>query len=203
MFRITRLLGTSLVLALLCGAYPSSALAQNRQGFWFGLGGGFGSANATCDDCDSSKRESSGAAYIKGGWTLNERVLIGAEFNLWSKKYAIERGVEATVNMYNASGTLTFYPSASGGFFVKGGGGVALVDTDVKASGSTVTVDLGKGPGLIAGAGYDIPLGGRIALTPAVNFWYGSLGDLKILGNTFTSNWKQNVLDITIGFTFP
>ena len=196
-------LTASCVLLLLGVLFPASAAAQDRKGFWFGIGGGYGSANVTCDDCGDSSRESSGAVYLKGGWTANPRVLVGGEFNVWAKKFAVEPGTDATVNIYNFSGTVTVYPAASGGFFVKGGGGVAFTGIDLSPSGTTISVDLGKGPGVIVGAGYDVKLGRRVALTPAVNFWYGSLGDLQVLGQTFASNWKQNVVDITIGVTFP
>jgi hypothetical protein len=104
--------------------------------------------------------------------------------------------------MYHVSGTATYYPRRSGGLFVKGGAGVALLDMTVKVSGSSVKADLGRGLGLVVGGGYDIPVG-RISVTPAVNYWYGQPGDLKILGETLATNWKQNVVDFTIGITFP
>ena len=185
-------------------AFPSSAWAQNREGGWFGVGGGFGTANVTCDDCGESDRESSGAGYLRGGGALNPRVLLGGEFNIWTKTFAFEPGLDSTVNLYNFSGTVSFYPSVDRGFFVKGGAGVAFADIDLKETGgSTITVDVGNGPGLIVGAGYDISLGRRVALTPAVNVWYGSLGDMKFQGEPLLSGLKHNVFDITIGVTFP
>ncbi len=130
-------------------------------------------------------------------------MIIRAECGLWSKTYDFpELGGDATLNMYNASGTATYYPQRSGGLFVKGGAGVAFIDMSVKVAGSSLSADLGKRLGLIAGGGYDIPVG-RIAITPAVNVWYGQLGDLKILGETFATHWKQNVVDFTIGISFP
>jgi hypothetical protein len=77
----TFLLGVFVAASLL----PSRAIAQDRAGFWFGVGGGFGSAGVSCDDCGESNREGSGVAYFKGGWTINRQTLVGAEFNYWSK----------------------------------------------------------------------------------------------------------------------
>jgi hypothetical protein len=191
------------VLTLAWIGMPSVAAAQNRQGFWFGVGGGYGSAGIACDDCEDSGREGGGAFYLKGGWTLNPRVLVGGEFNFWSKTFEVEPGVTGAVNMYNIAATLTFYPQAKSGFFVKGGAGAAMTDMDMKASGISMTVDLGTGFGFIVGAGYDIPLGRKIAITPAFNYWYGRPGDLKVMGQTALTNYRQNVFDFTIGIVFP
>lgn len=190
-------------LSLILGSVDASA--QGRKGFSFGVGGGFGSADATCDDCGSGNRESSGSGYVKGGYALNEHLLLGVEFNLWSKTYDVPGldNASSTVNVYNVSGTLTFYPQVSSGLFVKGGAGASLLDLEVKASGSKLTADVGKGPGLIVGAGYDIPVGKRVAITPAVNYWYGQIGDVKVLGESLATGWKHNVIDFTVGITFP
>ena len=110
---------------------PSRAIAQDRAGFWFGVGGGFGSAGISCDDCGESDREGSGVAYFKGGWTVNRQTLVGAEFNFWSKDDNSDPDFNATVNLYNFSGTLTYYPQSAAGLFVKGGAGVAIIDLDV------------------------------------------------------------------------
>jgi hypothetical protein len=169
---------------------------QERRGFWIGLGGGLGSANATCDECEGGDRENGATGYVELGGTLNEHLLLGGEFNLWSKE---QEGV--TLNLYNASVTLTLYPQPSSGFFLKGGVGASFVDTEIR-DGGTITVDLGTGLGLLAGAGYDLRVGRNISITPAVNFWYGKPGDLKVGSETIVRNWKHNVVDFTLGITF-
>jgi hypothetical protein len=170
---------------------------QERHGFWIGLGGGVGSAKATCDDCGSSNRETGVAGYLKLGGTINEGVLLGVESNIWSKT---QEGV--TVNFYNAAATLTFYPQPTSGFFVKGGVGLSFLDTQIRDGTTTVTVDLGDGLGVILGAGYDVRVGKNISITPAVNFWYGKPGDVTFGGETIFRNWRQNVVDFTVGVTF-
>jgi hypothetical protein len=192
-----------LVLTLVCLGMPSVSAAQNRQGFWFGVGGGYGSAGIDCDGCESADREGSGVFYLKGGWTLNPRVLLGGEFNFWTKEFQVESDVNGSLNMYNFSATVTFYPQPKGGFFVKGGAGAAVTDMDLKVSGSGMTVDLGTGFGFIVGAGYDIPVGRKIAITPAINYWYGRPGDLKVMGETVLTNFRQNVFEFSIGIVFP
>jgi hypothetical protein len=72
----------------------------------------------------------------------------------------------------------------------------------VKVDGSTVSANLGRGLGLVAGAGYDIPVGRRVSITPAVDFSYGRPGASSILG-TPLADFRQNVIDFTIGITFP
>ena len=182
-------------------AFASAASAashpQERHGFWIGLGGGVGSAKATCDDCGSENRETRVVGYVKLGGTLNQRLLLGVEANIWSKE---EEGV--TLNFYNAAATLTFYPQPSSGLFLKGGVGLSFLDTQFREGTTTVSVDLGDGPGVIVGAGYDVRVGKNISITPAVNFWYGKPGDIKFGGETIFRNWRQNVVDFTIGVTF-
>lgn len=179
-------------------ASPASAglHPQERHGFWIGVGGGLGSADATCDDCGEGDRENGGVGYLKLGGTLSERLLLGGEMNVWTKE---QEGV--TLNLYNATATLTFYPQASSGFFLKGGVGVGFVDTQIRENSTTITVDMGTGLGLLAGAGYDLRVGKNISITPAVNFWYGQPGDLKFGSETLASNWKHNVVDFTVGIT--
>lgn len=63
MRRQLRLVVVLSVLALSCVAVPSVATAQEREGFWIGVGGGIGSADLRCDDCDAG-RESSGVGYL-------------------------------------------------------------------------------------------------------------------------------------------
>jgi hypothetical protein len=79
---------------------------------------------------------------------------------------------------------------------------VAKTTVDVKAQGLSTTFDFGKGVGAIAGAGSDIRLARHFSVTPAVDFWAGSLGDVSLAGEPIFSSWKHNVVDLTVGITF-
>lgn len=182
----------------------ADASAQDRAGGWIGVGGGWGSADLTTDDSGDGGRENGGAFYFNGGYTVNPHVLAGGEFNLWTRSYDAQGlGGKADVYFYNVLGTVTVYPSAGlGGFFMKGGAGVAFFDMDANALGVTVNLDLGKGFAAIAGGGYDIPVG-RLMITPAVNYWYGHTGDMKVLGETLLTGVSHNVITTTVGVTWP
>jgi len=88
------------------------------------------------------------------------------------------------------------------GLLIKGGIGMSFVDTQFREGSTTVTVDPGYGLGLIAGAGYDFRVKKNLSITPAVNFWYGKPGNVPHTGETLATNWRQNVVDFTVGVTF-
>jgi hypothetical protein len=100
------------------------------------------------------------------------------------------------------SGTLTYYPGSSSNFFVEGGVGASFLEVTVDAADTSPSPELGAGFGLTAGAGYDIYLGRGFSLTPAVGFWYGRPGDLRIAGQTLLRNWRHNVIDFTLAIKF-
>jgi Outer membrane protein beta-barrel domain len=203
MTAITRLMKIGVLAAALAAFVPATALAQaqEREGFWFGFGLGVGSADATCDECEGD-RQTGAAGAIRLGWTLNPRVLLGIESGAWTKTED-EDGADVTINMYNVSGTLTLYPSETAGFFVKGGAGLAFVNSEIKGGNTTIDSDMGNGLGLLAGIGYDFRLGRRVRLTPALDAYYGNIGDVKVGDETLATGWKQNVVALTIGLTFP
>lgn len=181
---------------------PLPVAAQERTGFVVGFGGGYGSSGIACDDaCQDTKRANSGVGYLKLGWTLTPRVVVGGEVNFWTKSET-EQGNKATVNLYSTSVTVTYYLRPDDGFFVKAGGGGSFIDTELDVNRSRMTLDLGTGPGVLLGAGYDFSVSRRVKVTPAFNFWYGWPGDLRILGQTGVTGWKQGVWDVTLGLTF-
>lgn len=182
----------------------ADASAQERQGAWFGVGGGWGSANLTCDDCGESDRQNSGVVYFNGGYTANPHVLVGGEFNLWTKGFDDQDlGGTVDVNFYNLLGTVTVYPTVGvGGFFVKGGAGVGFFDVNARFEGVTANFDLGKGLAVIAGGGYDVPVG-PLMITPAVNYWYGFTGDMSVLGETLLTGLSHNAITATVGVKWP
>jgi hypothetical protein len=152
---------------------------QTRQGFWISFGIGYGSLG--CDDCND-ERESGANAYLRMGGTLSQRLLIGGELNGWSKTEN-----DATLTVSNFGPVLVFYPNPDGGFFLKGGIGLANTSLDL----GSITIDE-SGVGVTLGLGYDARVGRRFALTPYFDILTSSYD-----GASF------NQVAFGLGFTWP
>jgi opacity protein-like surface antigen len=203
---ITRYLGVGALAVLITASLPAAAAAQTPTpgGFSLSVGAGVGSADASCDDCndgDDDDRQIGAAGYIRAGWALNSQVVIGAEGSLWRKKED-QDGADVTLRMYNLLGTLTFYPSATSGLWVKGGAGLSFADSKFDDGDVELETDTGSGLGVNAGVGYDFRVSDRVLLTPAIDYYYGNIGELTFDDEPFATDWKQNVLMFTIGLTF-
>lgn len=166
---------------------------QNRDGFWISFGLGYGSAGISCDGCPTYDRESGFTSYVRLGGTINPRLLLGGDISAWTKTSS---GLTSTLGGMMA--TLLYYPSASGGFFLRGGAGFALYAETGGASNIS-----GAGGGLVAGAGYDLRAGRNVSLTAFVDFLMGSVGDLTTSsGTTIETGFSQNVVHAGLGVTF-
>src|SRR5262245_66665229 len=79
---------------------------ERRQGFWFGVAFGGGSAGVQCTDCFFDNRQTDGTAVVRGGWTLNPQTLVGLELDLWTRQAtAATDPFAASLHMYNVSWT--------------------------------------------------------------------------------------------------
>lgn len=174
--------------ALVLAAAPAAAQAPQRDGFWLGLGGGGGSA-IRCEECAGETRMRSGVVTMEAGWSPSERLLYGVDLTYWGKTFA-RGGAKRTLELYNLSFTALLFPSARSGFFLKGGVGFAYADTEFRDDAGTSTLS-DSGFGAIAGLGYDIPLGRRLAVTPAVSYMFGVTAD----------SMKHDVFAATIALT--
>ena len=185
--------------ALLWLGVPSTADAQERKGFWAGVGVGGGSLGSSSNAAQSD-RERTVISYFNFGWSIDQHWSLG--FDAGGTESVRAAGFAGTFP-YNISGTLAYYPRTASGFFIKGGAGGSFLEMDiVDEFGTVATINLGTGVGLIAGTGWDVYLGRRFWLTPAVNVRYGRPGDLILAGRTQVSDWKYNVVDVTIGVKF-
>jgi hypothetical protein len=181
------------------GAYLSAAPAwadrpQEREGFWIGFGVGYGSAKIGCDGCGSNDREGSMTGFLKLGGTLSGHVLLGTEINIWTKDMdglVVARG--------NGSVTATVYPRTTGGFFVKGGVGASFAESTFRGDSTTISE---SGFGLLVGAGYDLRVDRRISITPVVNYYYGTPGDMIVRGELVAGGLRHNIFDFGVGLTF-
>ncbi len=116
--------------------------------------------------------------YGRIGGTLNQRVLLGAESSGWIGSHN-----EVDLSRGNLSAVALFYPSARGGFYLKGGIGFAYITTSISSSTTiggvfyfnSVSESQG-GFGATAGVGYDVRLGRNIYLVPAVDWYLQAVG---------------------------
>lgn len=140
---------------------------QARAGFWISGGGGFGSLDLTCSGCTVDREP--GVAYLLAlGGTVSRSLLLGGEIEGWAKEV---NGVDITFG--HVSGVAYWYPQSNGGFFIKGGLGVASLALDA----GPLSNDSENGLGLHIGAGYDVRLGKNLSLTPAGSFFWGNFED--------------------------
>jgi hypothetical protein len=193
---ITRRLTLGVVTLIALSVTPAWAgHPQERRGFWIGFGFGYGSAGLGCDDCDFDEREGAFTGYVKLGGTLSERLLLGLETNAW-----IEQEGTSTLTLGSMTGTVTFYPRASSGFFLKAGAGASYIDMEDRFGDVAVSVDK-VGWGVLAGIGYDVRVGRNVSITPSVNYYYGQPGDLDF-GGELVRGLSQDVVEFVVGVTF-
>ena len=137
-------------------AVPVSA----REGFWigFGLGGG---SNLT-EGFEGIR--GGGAGFIRLGGTVTPQLLIGGEGLSWARSEN-----NSTSSQGNVAAVVYFYPSATGGLFLKSGLGFASRVWRLEF-GNTTTTTTETGFGATFGGGLDIQLGNNFYLTPNLDF---------------------------------
>jgi hypothetical protein len=154
-----------ITLATLSLATPAAAQhAQVREGFWAGVGAGWGSMGLNCEGCDGVDRTGSYTGYLALGGTLRHSLLVGAEFNGWTKS---EDG--ATVRLANASAAAYWYPRVQSGLFLKGGAGYSRLSADAGIASAS-----DDGFGLLMGVGYDMRVARTTSITPVFNYFRGA-----------------------------
>lgn len=150
----------ALILLLLFTASPLAA--QEKKGLFIGVGLGWGSLDLTCDGCEVN-RESGFSGNFRIGGVINDKLLIGGETEGW---YKSEDG--ASVSFSTVTASAYFYP-ASKGLYLRGGIGLAVLSAS-----DSFDSDSETGFGVSFGAGYDIPIARKTALTPYANWMFGS-----------------------------
>ena len=151
---------------------PSTALeGTHRRGFWFNVGGGFGSAGVWCDGCGGSGRESAFSGGLSLGATLPDGVSqIGVGTTGWARSYEGELANFGTLDFRYRT-----YFTPQSNFSMQVGVGLG--------SASFFGFDE-YGLGWMAGGGYDVRVGRNVSLTPfgnvfAVHLDGGTLNNIQ------------------------
>jgi hypothetical protein len=122
----------------------------------------------------------------------NDRVLLGAELDVWNKAVA-----GATDRIASLLFVFYAYPKLTSRLFIKGGIGLS----SFSESETALPASSGHGMAVLAGLGYDIPAWRGLFLTPVVNLAYGQVGDVNVGSLGYISGWRQVVVDLGLGIT--
>jgi hypothetical protein len=185
------LVGSICAALLLAAVVIPSASAQEpgprRQGFWFLIGAGYGSASIDCDQCDSDYKSGLAGTLALGG-TLSQQLLVGVESDWWTRD---DNDVWISAGIVSAVAYI--FPGREMGLYFKGGAGVA----GFHSTGFGPNKDQ-FGFGLMGGVGYEIPLHRDFSLTPMASYHWGTLGD----EGAFTG-LSQSLIQVGVGMYLP
>jgi hypothetical protein len=147
----TRLTLAATALATLVGATPLAAQSATHRGFSLSTGYGYGSLTCAHDYCANAQGAIAG--FLTVGKRLSERLVLGVG------THAAVIPVDEVTLMVSAVAQYT--PAGAPRLNLTAGAGIGWIGGD--------DVD-GTGFAWVAGAGYNIPLGGSTALRPFVNY---------------------------------
>ena len=179
--------------------------APERRGFWLRFGMGHGSKAVWCpipDSCDvgdgpsdAAPRRAGGASgYVAAGWAVNTRLMLGAELLGWSGRQ-VGGQVDGRIGAFLA--TVQYYPVLRSGFFLKGGVGVAFYSADL---GLLAEPETYRHFAQSAGIGYDMPIGRKVSLTPAIGVMRSSPTRVTTSFGALAPA-KHNQVDATLAIT--
>jgi hypothetical protein len=179
------------------------ALAQNeaiktgpgheRQGFWIGFGFGGGSGGFNCSSgCADTAGVGGAAVRLALGGTVNRHVKIGGEVHGW-----VNSDPDIDESIGTVTGSVYYYPSATGNFFLQGG-----VGSSVYLKNDGFDEYEATGLGTILGIGYDIFLGRKFSLTPILAYGAGWSGELQRNSSGTGSTLLPNFITLTISPTW-
>ena len=178
---------------------PLTAEAQERKGYSVAVGVGAGSLGSSHRE-GSGSRQAVAVTHISIGATVNQQWGVGVDLGGFDVDVA---DLPGPVTCDFISGTLAYYPGSASGFHIKGGVDALISDLHiVDEFGTKATAHVGTGFGFMAGTGWDVHIGRRFWLTPALSFRHGRPGDLVVAGRTRVADWKYNMAGATVGIKF-
>lgn len=189
-----RFFNAFLISALALAGISRPAQAQDsraRQGFWWGVGVGYGWVHVRCDICQADRKAALTATGGLGG-TITRSVRFGAELSGWT------RG-EENIDEYlgSLSAILNWYPNPDGAFHLKGGLGYVAYRID---DGEDDLTSSGFGP--LVGAGFEIGLGRRASVEPYLSAIVTiPRGNLQLNGDRQAEGVSLSLVQFGLGVT--
>lgn len=160
-----------------------------RGGFWgaFGLGAG-GESFDLRDGSGYSGELYRPTVSLRLGGTLNQQLRLGGEFLVW-----INEDGPAVETLSSALFIAQLYPVSSSGLYLKGGLALGRNAVDFPDDGYGVG---DTGFAALVGAGWELPLGRRVYLIPAID----------LVGHSYSSRggerYRERLVNFGLGIGF-
>lgn len=173
-----------------------------REGFWAETGLGGGGSWVGCEGCAATPGRPSGVGYVRAGGTVSEKVAVGLELFRSLEPTSLPAELDSAVAVSNASlGPVVLWYPWRRAVFARMGVGLALKRAFLDQAGQPRTqLEQGVGAALSFGAGVDVPVRPRYALTLAVGAYYGAVGDIQTPG-MLLDDVIATLYTATVGFT--
>ena len=168
--------------------------AGTQGGFHFSVALGSASVGASCTTCTFdvfSDRINGFSGNIQLGGAISRKLIVAGEFMGW-----VRNDVPIYRRIAGLSLVFIGFPSERSGFFIRGGGGGirAIVEDDAFIlQTDAFTSQLG--------VGYDLPMSGRMKLTPQVTYISTFGGATTLNGVTSPVVLSPNLIQIGIGLS--
>jgi hypothetical protein len=179
----------------------AEAQRPHRTGFWAELGSGPGAVRIGCGGCTDVTVSGGSTGDIRLGGTLTDHVLLGVEiFGFTDERFGFApHDTSVTAENSSLDAVVLWYPW-HGGVFLKGGVGLANGRFTVKADAGQGAVNEGTGVGLTFGAGFDLPISRRFAITANAAAFITAIGDVKVRG-VLVDDVIPTMYQLSVGFT--
>ncbi len=174
---------------------PGAAFAQGdvpvRDGQWIAVGLGGGLDQVACGVCASTPKPGI-AGHVRFGGTLSRRLLLGGEFDLWT------RGDEGVRQFLASLGAVAlFYADPDARFHLKAGAGAVGFRASEEGDELTALTF-----GITGGLGYDYPITETLSLTPFASLTLAPFADLKFNGDPAVGDATLGLLQAGLGLTW-
>jgi hypothetical protein len=154
-----------------------------------GFGGGFD--QVSCDICAGDPKPGL-AGYVRFGGTLSPRLLIGAEFDGWTRG---DEGIRQYLGSLGA--VVLWYTRPDGSLYLKGG--LGAVGYRAEEDGDALTALTFGGQ---AGIGYELRIADNLSLAPFANLVLAPFAGLKFNGDPATDGAMLAMLQGGLGLTW-
>ena len=192
---------------LACGRFAQAQATpqpNTRQGVWIAAGVGGGSAQTNCSyPICGSDRWGGASGYIGLGGTLSPHVRLGGETNLLVSSNGFGSDVIELLSLVGQ-----WYPSHTGGFYVKVGLGAMRLNSG-NGGVADITSYKADAPCAMLGVGYELSVNSRVSLVPWINVFATTrvaleyhLGFINLAPPTSPPDVSINLVQVGLGLTW-